>query len=179
MGRRIWGGSAWRQSTPRNAKGSLMWERLDPRGRCNNAEYVLAALIGMAAAAPLVLSLALDGIPTLVRHVAIGGLWFVTGVMWLVAVRRAHDEGYSAREAHAWMGGPTLLLLVWITLPGLGLTPPNWALLITFAVAALWCYVGLYVVAQAGGSANPNRFGPPTIHRRSGQTSSLNRSGRS
>ena len=146
-----------------------MWRWFDPRGRCNNGEYVRTALVASALAAPLVALLALDGVPAFTRLAATGGLWLVTGLMWLIAIRRAHDEDYPAREAHAWMGGPTLLLITWITLPAAGMTLPWWGLIMSFCVALLWCYVGIYAVAHAGGSAQPNRFGPPTVHRRGGR----------
>lgn len=142
-----------------------MWGWLDPGGRCSNGEYLRIAAICSAIAGPVVAVLALDRLPTALRLGGVVVLWILTGVMWLVAIRRAHDEDYPAREAYAWMGGPTLLLIVWITLPAFGVTPHLWIRLAAFAAALFLCHVGLYVVVQGRDGARPNRFGPPTIQR--------------
>lgn len=140
-----------------------MLEWLDPRGRCSNREYVRIAVTCSAVAAPLVAVLAIDEAPWPLRTAALVVLWLLTAVMWLVAIRRAHDEDYGAREAYAWMGGPTLLLLVWITLPVFGVVPGPWVRGAAFFLGLFLCYVGLYAVAHAGDGARPNRYGPPTI----------------
>lgn len=142
-----------------------MWDWLDPRGRCSNRAYVRVAVVCSMIAAPLVAVLAIDGVPMLVRAIALVHLWLLTAVMWLVAIRRAHDEDYSAWQAYAWMGGPTLLLFVWITLPTTGFVPSPWLRGAAFVVGHFLCCVGLYAVAQAQEGARPNRFGPPTIQR--------------
>lgn len=140
-------------------------EWLDPRGRCSNREYVRIAVICSILAAPLVALLAFDGVGAGVRAAALGVLWILTGVMWCVAIRRAHDEDYAAREAYAWMGGPTLLLVVWMTLPAIGITPGPWVRGVALVVGLLLSYVGLFAVLQGRDGARPNAFGPPTLHR--------------
>lgn len=142
-----------------------MWDWLDPRGRCSNGEYVRIAAICSILAAPLVALLAFDGILAPVRVAALAILWLLTGVMWCVAIRRAHDEDYSANQAYAWMGGPTLLLLVWMTLPAVGIIPNPWVRGGAFVVGLLLSYIGLYSVAHGRDGARPNRFGPPTLQR--------------
>lgn len=142
-----------------------MLEWLDPRGRCSNGDYVRIALLCSAVAAPLVGVLAVDGLTERLRLPALAMLWLVTCLMWLVAIRRAHDEGYRAYEAYAWMGGPTLLLLVWLTLPALGVLPHELVLWLSYGVGMFLCYVGLYAVAHASEGATPNAYGPPTLQR--------------
>ena len=142
-----------------------MFEWLDPRGRASNAEYVRAALYCSLLSAPAVALLAFDGVPDGLRLVAVGVLWLVTLVMWPVAVRRVHDEDYAAHHAFWWMGGPTILLVTWITLPAFGVIPPVWLLWLSFVVAVVCCHVGLYAVAQAHDGARPNRYGPPTLQK--------------
>jgi len=142
-----------------------MMDWLDPRGRCGNGEYVRIAAICSALAAPLLAVLAVDGMAQGVRLMALAALWLLAGVMWVVAIRRAHDEDYTAREAYAWMGGPTLMLLVWITLPAMGVFPHELILWASYGVGMFLCYVGLYAVAQAKEGSRPNRYGPPTLQR--------------
>ncbi|WP_430420685.1 hypothetical protein [Phenylobacterium sp.] len=82
-----------------------------------------------------------------------------------MAIRRAHDEDYAAKEAYAWMGGPTLLLFVWMTLPAMGIVPNPWIRGGAFVVGLLLSYVGLFAVVQGRDGARPNSFGPPTLQR--------------
>lgn len=116
-------------------------------------------------AAPLVALLAFDGVWAWVRAAALVILWSLTGVMWCVAIRRAHDEDYAAQEAYAWMGGPTLLLFVWMTLPAMGIVPNPWVRGGAFVVGLLLSYIGMFAVVQGRDGARPNRYGPPTLQR--------------
>lgn len=140
-----------------------MVDWLDPRGRCGNGEYVRIAAICSVLATPVLAMLAVDGVAQSLRLIGLAVLWLLAGVMWIVAIRRAHDEDYTAREAYAWMGGPTLMLLVWITLPALGVFPHEVILWVSYGVGMALCYVGLYAVAHAQEGARPNRYGPPTL----------------
>lgn len=139
-----------------------MWRWLDPRGRAGVTEFWRIGGVCLLLASPFLTLLALDGIDHRLRLAAVGVLWLVMAVVWLAAIRRVHDQG----DAGAWvffaMGGPTLLLLTWVTLPALGIFIPGGGLALLLFVGGCLTYAGHYGLTQGDGS-QPNRFGPPTL----------------
>lgn len=138
---------------------------LDPRGRCGMREYLCISGFSLLAASPLLAVLAIDGVPDHIRRPAVGVLWLIAAVMWIVSVRRSHDVGYRAWDAVWLAGGPTLFLVFWITLPAFGVFLPSLLLLLIAIGALLLCTVGGYSLGQSQSDLGANRYGPPTYRR--------------
>jgi uncharacterized membrane protein YhaH (DUF805 family) len=142
---------------------------LDPRGRCSNRDYVRWSAACLAFAAPFVCILALDDIVLWARLACLAVVWLLIGAMWIAAIRRVHDEDRRHYEACWHMGGPTLLVLIWMTLPAFDVFPPRWLLMSSAMAGGFVSYVGFYAIMQGQDGTAPNRYGPPTIRRPTAQ----------